>query len=126
MDDKDNLKPEYDAARAIMGGDWRMPTRKEFEELLSGTTNKWIANYNGTGVKGWKFTGSNGNSIFIPAAGYGCEGSVIYVGNDGFVWSSSLNTSNPYGAWLLNFSPDDCGMGYDGRSNGMSVRGVRK
>ena len=120
------LDPEDDAATHIMGGDWRMPTKAEFDELLSGTTNQWIANYNGTGVNGRKFTGSNGNSIFIPTAGYCSAGSVGNVGSSGRVWSSSLNTSNPSNAWYLNFHQGNYGMSNSPRYLGMSVRGVRK
>ena len=54
-DGKTVLEPEDDAASQIMGSDWRMPTKAEFDELLSGTTNKWITNYNGTGINGRKF-----------------------------------------------------------------------
>ena len=85
LDDNNNLKPEYDAARANMGGDWRMPTEAEIKELIANTTNKWFANYNSTGVSGTKFTGSNGHSIFIPAADYYSDGSVGNVGSCGTV-----------------------------------------
>ena len=122
LDDNNNLKPEYDAATQIMGGDWRMPTKAEFDELLSGTTNEWITI---NGVNGRKFTGSNGNSIFIPAAGYCYYGSVNDVGY-GFVWSSSLNTSSPINAWRLDFNSGNCGVNSSNRCYGWSVRGVRK
>ena len=110
LDDKDNLKPEYDAAYKATNGMGRMPTRGEINELLSGTTNEWIHDYKGTGVNGRKFTGSNGNSIFIPAAGQCYNGSVGTVGDNGVVWSSSFNTSYPYSAWYLAFNSGDCGM----------------
>ena len=79
-DDKTVLESADDAASQIMGSDWRMPTEAEFQELLSGTTNEWIADYNDTGVSGRKFTSkTNGNSIFIPAAGFCSDGSVNNV-----------------------------------------------
>ena len=127
LDSKDNLKPEFDAARAIMGGDWRMPTKAEFDELLRGTTNEWIEDYKGTGVSGRKFTSkTNGNSIFIPAAGNCNNGSVGNVGRSGYVWSSSLNASDPDYAWDLYFGSGYCYMDYRNRYIGWSVRGVRK
>ena len=127
LDSKDNLKPEFDAARAIMGGDWRMPTKAEFDELLRGTTNEWIEDYKGTGVSGRKFTSkTNGNSIFIPAAGNCNNGSVGNVGRSGYVWSSSLNASDPDYAWDLYFGSGYCYMDYRNRYYGQSVRGVRK
>lgn len=125
VDNKTVLDPEDDAASQIMGSDWRMPTEAEFQELLSGTTNAWVTDYKGTGVSGRKFTASNGNSIFIPAAGYCGDGSVNNVGSGGYVWSSSLYTSYPSSAWGLYFGSGDCYMSNDRRYNGRSVRGVR-
>src|SRR5574344_977173 len=66
VDNKTTLDTEDDAATQIMGGDWRMPTMDDFIELLDNTTNEWTQV---NGVDGYKFTGSNGNSIFIPASG---------------------------------------------------------
>ena len=122
------LAKEYDAATQIMGDEWRMPTEAEFDELLSGTTNEWIANYNDTGVSGRKFTSKTDESkyIFIPAAGYCGDGSVYDVGYCGYVWSSSLSTSYPYAAWGLYFGSGSCGVSYNDRYSGWSVRGVRK
>ena len=122
-DGKTVLESTDDAATQIMGGNWRMPTKAEFDELLSGTTKEWTTINE---VNGYKFTGSNGNSIFIPAAGYCYGGSVRNVGNHGYVWSSSLSTPSPYAAWYLRFSSGDCYMGNDLRCSGWSVRGVRK
>ena len=126
LDDNNNLKPEYDAARAIMGGDWRMPTEADFNELLSGTTNEWIEDYKGTGVHGRKFTSKTDTSkyIFIPAAGFRTNDSVNYVGSDGDVWGSSLDISNPDYAWGLTLNSSVCCMGYSYRCYGRSVRGV--
>ena len=117
-----------DAATQIMGSDWRMPTKADFDELLSGTTNEWVTNHNGTGVNGWKFTHKTDTSkyIFIPAAGYCNGGSVNGVGDYGDVWSSSLSASSPDGAWYLGFSSGSCSMDNIGRCSGQSVRGVRK
>ena len=117
------LAKEYDAARAIMGSDWRMPTMDDFIELLDNTTNEWTQV---NGVNGRKFTASNGNSIFIPAAGGCFNGSVVHVGNNGNVWSSSLNTSNPNNAWDLYFDSGHYSMLDGNRCYGRSVRGVRK
>ena len=123
-DGKTVLESTDDAATQIMGGDWRMPTKADFDELLSGTTNEWITNYNDTGVSGRKFTSKTDTSkyIFIPAAGYCDYGSVGNVGYYGAVWSSSLGTI----AWNLYFYSDDCYMDNDDRYLGRSVRGVRK
>ena len=121
------LAKEYDAAAQIMGGDWRMPTNDEFQELLDNTNKEWTQV---DGVNGYKFTskkeGYQNNSIFIPAAGYRNDGSVYNVGDYGSVWSSSLDTSYPFYAWTLDFGSSNCSMGnlyY--RYYGQSVRGVR-
>ena len=125
-DSKTVLESTDDAATQIMGGDWRMPTMAELQELFNNTTNKWFTNYKGTGVNGREFTGSNGNSIFIPAAGYCTDGSVDGVGKYGYVWSSSLHASRSDYAWYLVFVSGYCEMGGDYRYDGWSVRGVRK
>ena len=118
------LAKEYDAASQIMGGDWRMPTEAEFQELIDYTTNEWVTIND---VNGHKFTGSNGNSIFFPAAGDAYNGSMGGVGYVGYVWSSSINTSHPRYAWFLGFFSGYCEMGNRGHCCcGRSVRGVMK
>lgn len=63
----DNISgTEYDAATVNLGSDWRMPTKDEFQELLDKCTWEWTQI---KGINGYKVTGTNGNSIFIPAAG---------------------------------------------------------
>ena len=121
------LAKEYDAASQIMGSDWRMPTETDLQELLNNTTNKWITNYNGTGVNGMKLTSKADTSkyIFIPAAGFCSDGSVNNV-DRGYVWSSSLNTSSPNYAWGLYFDSGYCGMSHHYRYGGLPARGVRK
>ena len=99
-----------------------MPTKDELKELLDNTTNEWTQV---NGVNGRKFTGSNGNSIFIPAAGNCGNGSVDGVGKYGRVWSSSLSTSYHSYAWDMGFGSGDCSIGdYVYRYGGLSVRGV--
>ncbi len=123
LDDNNNLKPEYDAARAIMGGDWRMPTKADFQELIDNTTNEWVTIND---VNGYKFTSMTDTSkyIFIPAAGDRHNGLAGGVGGDGAVWSSSLNTSTPRDAWYLYFDSYSCNMDDYERCYGLSVRGV--
>lgn len=124
-DGKTVLESTDDAATQIMGDEWRMPTQTDFQELLDNTRNEWTQM---NGVNGWKFTSTKDTSkyIFIPAAGRCNGGSVDDVGYYGYVWSSSLNTSNPLNAWRLYFDSDVCGMYYYDRYYGLSVRGVRK
>lgn len=66
-DGKMSLDIEDDAAANNWGGDWRMPTDDDWREMKENCTGEWIAI---NGVYGKKYTGTNGNSIFLPAAGY--------------------------------------------------------
>ena len=116
-DNLTTLLPEDDAATANWGGNWRMPTEAEFEELYNNTTVTWTTQ---NGVNGRLFTAANGNSLFLPAAG-----SLYGAGSYGYYWSSSLDTDTPIGAWLLYFYSGDCSMNGSSRYYGRSVRPVR-
>ena len=120
------LAKEYDAASQIMGGDWRMPTKAEFQELIKNTTKEWVDNYNGSGVNGWKFTSKTDTSkyIFIPASDVRSDSSFIVQGFNGNVWSSSHYASKPYRAWNLNFRSADASVSSYNRCDGFVVRGV--
>ena len=126
VDNIETLEAKDDAATQFMGDGWRMPTKADLQELSVNTDSEWVTNYNGSGVNGYKFTSSNGNSIFIPAAGNCYNGSVHDVGYNGGVWSSSLNTSASKDAWYLFLSSGDCRMRVNQRDSGQPVRGVRK
>lgn len=65
-DNKNTLDLDDDAAHANWGSEWCMPDGYDFEELKKHTTNKWVNNFNGTGMKGYIFTASNGKRIFFP------------------------------------------------------------
>ena len=80
----------YDAARDNWGRTWRLPTKREMEELESKCTWQWTTQ---SGVEGYKVTGPNGNSIFLPAAGF-CYGSSPDRWDGGFYWSSTPYESN--------------------------------
>ena len=57
---------EYDAAHVNLGGDWRMPTKEEMQELINKCTWEWMQI---NGINGYKVIGPSGKSIFLPAAG---------------------------------------------------------
>ena len=120
-DNKTILDPEDDVAHVKLGGSWRMPTKEDFEELIKNCTSEWIPMW---GFYGRKFTSkNNGNSIFLPAAGYRSD--FIYSeGFEGYYWSSSLNTDYPIHAYPLNFTSDGVIILYDYRYLGLSVRPV--
>ena len=111
----------YDAARANWGGSWRLPTKKEYEELVNRCTWKWMTQ---NGVKGYKVTGPNGNSIFLPAAGYRFGSSLNDAGEYGYYWSSTPYESDSYDAYYLSFDSGDHYVNWYSRSHGLSVRPV--
>ena len=118
-DNLTTLLPEDDAATANWGSDWRIPFKEEWKELYDYTTNTWSTQ---NGVNGRLFTASNGNSLFLPAAGYRGYSSLGSAGSYGYYWSSSLNTGYPCNAWYFGFGSGDYAID---RSCGPSVRAVR-
>ena len=120
------LEKEDDVAFINWGGDWRMPTLAEQLELsdTSYTTWNWTTQ---NGVKGYKVTSKiNGNSIFLPAAGYR-DGFGLNedAGNRGYYWSSSLYTNDSGSAYYLRYHSDIVYSGYyASRDHGYSVRPV--
>ena len=121
-DGKTTLELSDDAARANWGGNWRMPTRAEQDELRNNCTWTWTTE---NGVNGYKVTSkTNGNSIFLPAAGDRDGTSVGSVGSYGRYWSSSLYESNPYSAYSLYFDSGDVRWNGNDRYGGHTVRAV--
>ena len=111
----------YDAARANWGGSWRLPTKREMEELVNKCTWTWTSQ---SGVNGYKVTGPNGNSIFLPAAGYCYGTSRNRVGEYGNYWSSTPYEGNDYYAYYLFFSSGGHRVDWSGRYSGRTVRPV--
>ena len=116
-----NIGKDNDAARAILGKPWRMPSKADFQELMSNCDSEWTSI---NGKNGRKFTSKiNGNSIFLPAAGFVGDGGLGNFGIDGYYWSSPFNTNGS--AWRLGFYDGGVGMGSSSRSYGLSVRAVQ-
>ena len=80
--------PSYDAATANWGSGWRMPAKEELEELVDKCDWQWTTQ---GGHNGYKVTGPNGKSIFLPAAGWRGGMSLDYAGERGGYWSSTPN-----------------------------------
>lgn len=118
-DNLTTLQPDDDAATANYGG--RMPTRVEWQELGRNTTIHWTTI---NGVYGACFTGSNGNSLFLPAAGYRENSSLYSAGaRIVFYWSSQLTLGgSPEYAWCFFCAAG----GSEFRTIGCSVRAVRQ
>ena len=93
-----------DAATVNWGSNWRMPTDTELQELIDNTTKEWKTNYNGTGVNGYLVTSkTNGNSIFLPAAGWYNGTELRSASQGGNYWMSTVVTSNVSCGYSLNF-----------------------
>ena len=112
----------YDAATAQWGAPWRLPTKADFWELEN------LCTWEGTeldGVRGYKITGKNGNSIFLPAAGW-IEGKTKEsAGSYGNYWTSTPDENNNEDAYRLYFSDDGRGTYWSySRCAGRSIRPV--
>lgn len=111
----------YDVARQAWGGGWKLPTKAQWEELIDRCTWTWTTD---GGHSGYKVTGPNGNSIFLPAAGSRLGTSSYYVDSPGYYWSSTLSESGTDYAWYLYFRSGDHVMNDGSRYVGDAVRPV--
>ena len=118
------LASEHDAAQKHWGGDWRMPTKQEFDDLYNKCDWTWSTV---NGVNGYVVSGKGDyafNSIFLPCAGSGYGTSLWDAGSEGYYWSS-VPCSDYLGAWFLLFYSGyyyTNGNGNSYRCNGQSVR----
>ena len=120
-DGKTVLDPEDDAAHINLGSNWRIPTDAEWTELIENCIWSWTTQ---NGIEGRLITASNGNSIFLPAAGYRSGDAFWGVGTDGCFWSSSLSTEDSYSARYVGFLSDSVFGSYMGRYEGLTIRPV--
>ena len=114
---------QHDAATANWGGAWRMPTESEIKELIENCTWEWTA-FNG--VNGMEVTGPNGNSIFLPAAGFRYGASSDYVGSGGCCWSSTPVENYFWCAYRFSFVSGNHDWNWFSRYRGLPVRPVSK
>ena len=146
-----NLLPEDDAATAVLGSDYSIPTAADWDELSSQCYWVWTSNYNNKDVSGYivyktKFTGDKGKKvfsgdkpstsyslsnthIFLPAAGVCGNAGLVQIGLAGWYWSASLYNNYPNTACHCIF--DSSSMYTASKSNfdrrvGSSVRPVRR
>ena len=112
---------QYDVAQVKWGGNWQMPTTEQIEELVNNCT------YGGSsmnGVKGGKFTGPNGGTLFLPAAGTRLNDKLYGASYDGDYWLSTQNPSNLYYANYLSFNSGNASWYNNSRGTGLTVRPV--
>lgn len=126
-DNKTTLEPDDDAAHVHWGGNWRMPTSAEWEELEENCTWTWTKQ---NGIDGKLVTSKvNGNSIFLPATGGHFPRGFCDAGTEGYYWSSSLYCNDPNNAWYGHFAwrminKNTIHVLYLSRANAISVRPV--
>ncbi|MGN0029080.1 MAG: hypothetical protein ACI35Q_05035, partial [Marinilabiliaceae bacterium] len=131
-DSKTSLEAADDAAAQNWGGNWRMPTRAQLNELFTESTTEWKeADWDANGsLAGYLLTGPNGKRLFLPAAGGRWDSSLDNVGSYGFYWSAELRSDYSLNARGLYFGSGYFGSGYWNagydlsRCNGFSVRPV--
>lgn len=98
----DIYKTDRDVANKVYGSWVTMPTIDEFEELFTECKKEWIEDTENH-VAGYKFTGPNGNSIFLPAAGTRTQGNVSGEGLNGYYLSGSINATDNRFAMAYSF-----------------------
>ena len=116
------LPADHDAANVNWGGNWRMPTKEEQEELREYCEWTWTTLNN---ISGYEVKGPNNNTIFLPAAGFYDDSSLNNDKDYGYYWSSSLRDYNESNAYTLDFESGDVVNCYEEhRYYGLSVRPV--
>lgn len=111
---------QYDVARAKWGGDWRLPTKSEMQELIDNCT---FTETTQNEVAGYKVTSKiNGKSIFFPLSGYyyGYSG---YGSSSMYCWSSDPGEDS-YLATNLHIYSGKCSVSVSRRCYGQNVRAV--
>ena len=121
-----NISPlplKNDVANVIWGGDWRMPTKEEQDELRTKCTWTWTTQ---NGANGYIVTGPSGKSIFLPAAGFRANSDLKNVGSWGCYWSSTLYQDRVGNASILAFLSNNVAWSATDCFGGLTVRPVLK
>lgn len=94
----DITNSEYDMPHIQWKDEWRMPTKKEWDELYNNCTWEYIKNYDDSlGLNGMLVTGPNNNSIFLPLGGnIQNDGSSWQKGVYGYYWTSNANKEKDF------------------------------
>ncbi len=122
VDNKVELEPADDAATVNWGEKWRMPTDNQLEELRTKCTSTWATC---NGVFGKLLTGPNGNTLFLPGAGY-LSYDWLHNDSEGYYWSRTLYARTPSFACAYGFfNGGTWNWGPHPRSDGHPVRAVR-
>lgn len=121
-DGKKVLDSQDDVAKSMLGGEWRIPTKEDMEELVEECEWKWTSL---NGQLGWKVIGSNNNYIFLPASGAASSYRIAGVNELGRYWTATRDESN-YSAYNLRFKDgtDTIVVVDDTRFYGRTIRPV--
>ena len=114
---------EYDAAHVQWGDSWQMPSLNQVNELLAKCSREWTKQGSLNGIK---FTGPNGSSIFLPAAGYVLEDGYYFYNQSGYYWMGEMNTNSLPFAYLMRIYENGHQLSYFYREAGASIRPVAK
>ena len=123
-----DLTLEQDAARVNLGGNWRMPTKQEFDDLLAACTYEFTQDYNNTGVAGCILTSkANGNKLFFPQ-NKDLGGTEVAIGASVSLWTSTFGSFAFYYYTSISFFAggfdDDCRTGETSRCYAFPIRAV--
>lgn len=122
VDGRSRLEMSDDAARTLLGDGWKVPSKQEWEELVSRCDWTWTTL---DGANGYRVRGNNGNEIFIPATGYYSGDYLKECGYFGYYWTADADSELPYFAWDFYFQQVHCGCYRGGRDNGRCIRALK-
>lgn len=121
-DGKSILEPQDDVVKSKLGGEWRIPSKEDMEELVEECEWKWLSQ---NGQLGWKVIGPNNNYIFLPASGAASSYRISGVNELGRYLTATRDKSN-YSAYNLRFKDgtDTIVVVDDTRFYGRTIRPV--
>lgn len=128
VDGRTQLEPQDDAAVVGLGGEWRMPTNAEWQEIMDHCKGIWTDDYQGSGIAGWiifsLIEGYSDNSIFLPAAGRIVNDHVVVPNEKGMYWSSTLQEGANACGRDFNYDSGSYALFWYFRRAGQSIRPV--
>ena len=121
LDSLPALDEAHDAAATNWGYGWRMPSREDFDEIVTYCTKTWTTRNN---VNGYLIKGPNGNTMFLPASGGRGDGNIYESGSCGFYWLNSVYTNDTQFAWGFILDSDSIYETSYYRMYGQTIRPV--
>ena len=119
--EEDIASTEYDVVSSLWGGNWHIPTKDDFAELINNCKQEWVTYGD---ISGYKFIGPNGKSIFFPAAGCFENMSPFNQNSYGYYWTSIDNVKG-FRANNLSFYKGRLVIDKYNRYAGLTIRPVK-